>query len=140
MNQYIAFFFKDIEIDKKYKDLNTGYNVVIPDVEGAYTCGDDIEHSIKMAKDILRFSLEDLVIYPKAHDIDYFTKDKLKELNIPPTAIHRLIEVKIKPEKTTVTVKLSIGAKKIIDEYIKTHHISRSAFLEQSALKVAIAN
>lgn len=140
MSKYIAFLYKDSEIDKKYEGINTGFNVVIPDVEGAFTCGDDIEHSIKMAKDVLKFSLEDLVKEPKANDINYFTDDKLKELDIPLTAISKMIEVKVRQEKKTISVKLSLKAKEIIDDYVKAHHMTRSDFLERSALQVAMAN
>lgn len=140
MNKYIAFLYKDSEIDKKYDGINTGFNVVIPDVEGAFTCGDDIEHSIKMAKDVLKFSLEDYIEYPKANGQTYFTDDKLKELDIPLSAISKIIEVNFKPEKKPVTVKLSLKGKEIIDSYVKAHNMTRSAFLERSALQVAMAN
>lgn len=135
-NKYISFMYKDVEIDK---NNNTGYNVVIPDIEGAYTCGDDLLHSIKMAKDVVNLILEDVLELPKAHSLDYFTKDKLKELDIPITAVSQEIEFKEKTKKKqTITINISIEGKKIIDDYAKSHNISRSRFLENSALKVAM--
>jgi predicted RNase H-like HicB family nuclease len=137
---YIAFLFKDSEISDKYIDNNTGYNVIIPDIKDAYTCGDDIKHSLLMAKDISKLLLEDCLIIPKSHTIDYFTNEKLKEFNIPVTAKPYSFEINYKERKEQVTVKLTINAKKIIDEYAKLHNLTRSAFLEQSALQVAMNN
>ena len=36
-----------------------GYSVTFPDLEGCYTCGDDFADAMKMAQDILPFSLVD---------------------------------------------------------------------------------
>lgn len=36
---------------------DTGYSVNFPDLEGTYTCGDDLEDSIEMAEDALALSL-----------------------------------------------------------------------------------
>lgn len=35
------------------------YSVVFPDLEGCYTCGDNIEDAIRMAEDVLAFTLYD---------------------------------------------------------------------------------
>ena len=123
MIKYIAFLFRDIEINDKYKD--TGFNVIIPDVDGAYTCGDDLEHSLKMGKNVLKFALEDLDEYPQANKLEYFTENKLKELDIPITAIYQTIQIKPKVKKKTVTIKLSLQGKKIIDNYVASNNITR---------------
>ena len=34
-----------------------GYNVLFPDFEGCYTCGDDLTDAIYMAEDVLAFTL-----------------------------------------------------------------------------------
>lgn len=83
--KYIAFLYKDSDIG--YDDKDHGYNVVIPDVEGANTCGDDFTHSIEMAKEVLELSLDGLTTLPEAHELSYFTPEKLKELDIPVGAI-----------------------------------------------------
>jgi predicted RNase H-like HicB family nuclease len=41
-----------------------GYSVFFPDLEGCYTCGDDLGDALKMAEDILAFTLYD---YEKGH-------------------------------------------------------------------------
>ena len=33
------------------------YNVVFPDIEGCYTCGDNLSDALTMAEDVLNFSL-----------------------------------------------------------------------------------
>ena len=40
-----------------------GYSVIFPDLEGCYTCGDDLKDAIYMAEDVLAFTLFD---YEKA--------------------------------------------------------------------------
>lgn len=36
-----------------------GYSVIFPDLEGCYTCGDDLKDAIYMAEDVLAFTLFD---------------------------------------------------------------------------------
>lgn len=73
---------------------------------------------------------------PQAHDLSYFTPQKLKELDIPANAIPQVIEY-IQPEKKRITVNLNLSSLKAIDEYMKSHNIkNRSLFLEESALQV----
>ena len=38
---------------------NGGYSVVFPDLEGCYTCGDDLGDALYMAEDVLAFTLYD---------------------------------------------------------------------------------
>ncbi|MCQ2532672.1 MAG: type II toxin-antitoxin system HicB family antitoxin [Saccharofermentans sp.] len=54
-----------------------GYHIYFPDIEGCFTCGDDIEDGILMAKDVLAFS-----IFENYEELN-------KELPIP-TSIHQL--------------------------------------------------
>ncbi|RLA70525.1 MAG: hypothetical protein DRG24_06790 [Epsilonproteobacteria bacterium] len=68
----------------------------------------------------------------------YFTKDILDQLNIPHAAIPQVIEY-APPAKKRVTVNFHVESLKIIDNYAKSHHLTRSAFLEASALSVANA-
>ena len=39
------------------KEDDGGYSVVFPDLEGCYTCGDDFPDAMKMAQDVLPFTL-----------------------------------------------------------------------------------
>lgn len=41
------------------KEENGGYSVFFPDLEGCYTCGDDLADSMYMAEDVLAFTLYD---------------------------------------------------------------------------------
>jgi antitoxin HicB len=36
-----------------------GYSVFFPDLEGCYTCGDNLEDALRMAEDVLAFTLYD---------------------------------------------------------------------------------
>ena len=38
---------------------DTGYSVYFPDLEGCYTCGDDLQDALMMAGDVLAFYLYD---------------------------------------------------------------------------------
>ena len=38
----------------------TGYSVDFPDLEGCYTCGDDLQDALYMAQDVLNYTLCDL--------------------------------------------------------------------------------
>ncbi|MEA3331135.1 MAG: type II toxin-antitoxin system HicB family antitoxin, partial [Campylobacterota bacterium] len=133
--EYISFLYKDSDIG--YEDKGNGYNIIIPDVDGAYSCGDDFIHSVKMAKEVLEVCLEDTIDLPKANTMEYFTDERLEELDIPTNAIPQVVEYLI-PKKKRITVNLNLSALNIIDNFMKSHNLkNRSAFLEQSALKVA---
>lgn len=40
-----------------FEPEGTAYNVVFPDLEGCYTCGDDLADALKMAEDVLCMTL-----------------------------------------------------------------------------------
>jgi predicted RNase H-like HicB family nuclease len=135
--EYISFLYKDS--DMGHEDKDNGYNVIIPDIDGGYTCGYDFIHSVKMAKEVLELCLEDIIDLPKANTMEYFTAEKLEQLDIPQNAIPQVIEYSV-PEKKRITVNLNLSSLNIIDTFMKSNNMkNRSAFLEQSALKVAMA-
>ena len=39
---------------------DTGYSVFFPDLDGCYTCGDDLQDAIMMAEDVLAYVLYDM--------------------------------------------------------------------------------
>ena len=41
------------------EEENGSYSVVFPDLEGCYTCGDDLTDALYMAEDVLAFTLYD---------------------------------------------------------------------------------
>jgi len=129
--KYIAFLYQD--------ENSEAYNINIPDLDGAYSYGDDFEHSVTMAKELLEISIDEPDNLPVANSLKYFTADKLQELDIPTNAIPQVVEYLV-PQKKRITVNLNLSALNIIDNFMKSHNMrNRSAFLEQSALKVAMA-
>ena len=84
---YIAFLYKDSPEDE-------AYNVIFPDVPGAYTCGYSFNEAVNMAKEVLEFALEDIKEKPKANQLEYFTSNILKGFDIPSSAIPQAIEYK----------------------------------------------
>ncbi|MDR1271776.1 MAG: type II toxin-antitoxin system HicB family antitoxin [Clostridiales Family XIII bacterium] len=57
-----------------------GYSINFPDLPGCYTCGDDLGYGIKMAEDVLAFTLYDLektsADIPEPSDISALTAGK----------------------------------------------------------------
>ena len=47
-----------------------GYNVLFPDLPGAFTCGEDFEEALYMAKECLEIYLEDMKDIPKVGDLE----------------------------------------------------------------------
>lgn len=124
--KYIAFLYKD--------ENSEAYNINIPDLDGAFSYGDTFEHAVDMAKELLEISIDNPNKLPIAHELKYFTKKKLKELDIPLNALPQIVTYS-KPTKKRITVNLHVKALHSIDSYIKKHGLkNRSAFLEESAL------
>lgn len=129
--RYIAFLYKDSDIG--YKD-DMGYNVIIPDVEGCVTYGEDFNHALDMAQEALALALESQEALPIAHDLEYFSQKVLKELDIPSNAIPQSLSYNHQ-EKKRITINLHTKALNSIDNYMKRHGLkNRSKFLEESAL------
>lgn len=61
------------------------YSVFFPDLEGCYTCGDDLQDAIVMAEDVLAFYLYDEEIegnvIPEASSPDHLTCEKGEFVN-----------------------------------------------------------
>lgn len=61
------------------------YSVFFPDLEGCYTCGDNLQDAIAMAEDVLAFVLydseRDKSIIPKPSDRDSFDLEEGEFLN-----------------------------------------------------------
>ncbi len=121
-----------------YKDTDGNYTGIIPDVNYVSSYGNTLKQCVKMLTEALELMIED--IKPTVlHTKEYYTKDILKRMDIPLNATTQLISYKPTAlERVTITMRKN--NKRIIDDYAKAHHLSRSAFLEQSALQVAMAN
>lgn len=48
-----------------FTEEEKGYSVYFPDLEGCYTCGDDLKDALTMAEDVLAFTLYDYEIENK---------------------------------------------------------------------------
>lgn len=128
--RYLAFIYSE--------DDNSAYNVIFPDLEGCCTFGESFEEAVEMAEEAmfgwLETYKENSSKYPKPNKLAYFTDDKKRELEIPLNAIPQFIEYKQpKAERINITIRSDIL--KEIDNYTKSHHISRSAFLQEAAVK-----
>lgn len=52
-----------------------GYSVTVPDIEGCFTQGDDINEAVAMAQDAIGLMLEDCKVYPKpSNPADLYTE------------------------------------------------------------------
>ncbi len=136
--RYIAFLYKDSDIG--HED-NTAYNAIIPDVDGAYTYGDNFVHAVEMIHEALELVMEEYSDdIPQAHPLEYFTPQKLQALDIPANAIPQVVEY-TQPAKKRISININTSSLNSIDNYMKAHGLTnRSAFLEQSALKVVMAS
>lgn len=136
--KYIAFLYKDSEIG--YTDEDSGYNIIVPDVAGVHSYGDNFIEAVDMGKEALGLILDEYSKLPHANSMEYFTPEKLKELGIPQTAIPQMIEYE-QLAKKRITVNLHLEALQKIDEFMhKNGFKNRSAFLEDSALLRIYAN
>ena len=62
-----------------------GYAINFPDIQGCYTCGDDLQDAIEMAEDVLSFSLYSLEknheMIPAASDPNSIEKEPNEFIN-----------------------------------------------------------
>ena len=60
-----------------------GFSVYFPDLEGCYTCGDDLQNALMMAEDVLAFVLYDLEregkVIPKASKLSDVIVERSEE-------------------------------------------------------------
>lgn len=52
-----------------FKEDDNGYNVRFPDIDGAFTCGNDFEEAMLMAKDCLELNLDTVDKIPNISDL-----------------------------------------------------------------------
>ncbi len=136
--KYIAFLYKDSEMG--YTDEDNGYNIIVPDVAGVHSCGDNFIEAVDMGKEALGLILDEYSKLPVANPMEYFTPEKLEELDIPQTAIPQMLEY-VQPAKKRITVNLHLEALNKIDDFMQKNGFkNRSAFLEDSALLRVSAN
>jgi len=60
-----------------------GFSVYFPDLEGCYTCGDDLQNALMMAEDVLAFVLYDLEregkVIPEASKLSDVRVERVEE-------------------------------------------------------------
>lgn len=119
-----------------YPDEDGGYTVVIPDLKGAVTEGDNLPHAIEMATDCasgwIIGELEENREIPKASDIDSIKLDDELPNGFKSYICVDLIEYKKKYNNKSVKKTLTIPS--WLNDLAEEKHINFSGIL-QEALK-----
>ncbi len=113
-----------------FNEEDGGYNISFPDLKGVYTCGDDFNDSMYMAKDCLETYLYDLEEIPKASDPKTFD---LKEGEFIVLVEADLLAFRRKYDTKTVNKNLTIP--NWLNEEAKKCKINFSAVLKKALLK-----
>lgn len=124
--------------------INGGYDVVIPDVENAFTCAENLEEAFVMAEDVLQVMLRDLVENKKPvpapsnlEEVRMKTGRHLADIEYSPLGdiFYQLIPA---PNLDNVPVKVTISLPKSVlaevDEKAKSAGFTRSGFLAHAAI------
>jgi predicted RNase H-like HicB family nuclease len=125
-----------------HKDEGSVYGVTVPDVPGAFSWGETIDHAIKNAKEAIYGHVELLI--EEGQDVP-LSVSSIEELIGNPDyegAIWALVEVDLskldaRPERINISLPRFVLHK--IDSYVEARHETRSGFLARVALE-AIAN
>jgi len=75
--KYIAFIYTD--------EHNDGYNAIVPDLEGCFSCGKTFEEAVEMIKEAAELYCEDLKILPNASSLEELMQRD--DLNLKQNAI-----------------------------------------------------
>ena len=126
MPQYVALLRKDPDSD---------YGVDFPDFPGCVTAGSSLDETRRLAEEALGFHvegmLEDGEPLPEPRSLDAVMADPANR-----DAVAFLVDVPSKPVRSVrVNITLPAAALRQIDGYVRSHGLSRSAFLTQAALK-----
>jgi predicted RNase H-like HicB family nuclease len=114
---------------------STAFGVVVPDLAGCFSAGDTIEQAFSNAVEAINAHCEFL----SEDGLDIPTPKPLSEHHANPEYagwVWGMVDVDLsryegKAEKINITIPRNLLAK--IDEYAKSHHLSRSAFLVKAA-------
>jgi len=118
--KYIAFIYKE----------DDGYNALVPDLEGCFSCGDSFEESCFMIKEAAELYCEDLKILPKASSLE----DLLKLDDLPKNAIPQLIDIKVEKLKR-VNIMMRADILDILPQRLVEFNGNRSAYLQSLVIE-----
>jgi predicted RNase H-like HicB family nuclease len=107
-----------------------GYNVSFPDLSGAFTCGEDFEEALYMAKECLEIYLEDMKDIPKVGDLENI---KLRKNDTIVMVEADLIAFRKKYNNQSVKKTLTIP--KWLNDLGIEKHINFSALLKSALMK-----
>ncbi len=115
------------------KEEDTVYGVDFPDFPGCITAGETLDQVCKRAPEVLRFHikgiLEDGEEIPNPTSLDEIIADPDNKGAVP-------FPVQAPEGKTKrINITVSEDTLKEIDDYVRKHSMSRSAFLASAALK-----
>ena len=122
MTEYIALLHKDADSD---------YGVSFPDFPGCVTAGSTLEEARKMAQEALtahiQFMMEDGDKIPEPSSLDRIVHSPECE-----GAIVFVVTAPIRTKRINITMHESVLRE--IDQYVREHNVSRSAFSADAAL------
>lgn len=125
-----------------HKDEGSVYGVTVPDVPGAFSWGETIDHAIRNTREAIHAHVELLI--EEGQDVS-LSASSIEDLIGNPDyedAIWAFVEVDLskldsRPERINISLPRFVLRK--IDSYVEARHETRSGFLARVALE-AIAN
>lgn len=120
-----------------HKDSGTSYGVTVPDVPGCFSYGDTVEEAISNAKEAVIGHIETLLELGEPIDFKATEIDQLKSKKDFKDAAWGFVEVDLseldsKPERVNISLPKFVLHR--IDQYVASHHETRSGFLARAAL------
>jgi predicted RNase H-like HicB family nuclease len=116
-----------------WKDTNSAYGAKLPDLPGVYTAADELTDLPKMAQEAVEVMFEGEAHIPEATGIEHWKdSDEYSDgfwmlVNID------LSRINAKPVRLNISLPESLLYD--IDAFAKAHHMTRSGFLAQAAMK-----
>jgi predicted RNase H-like HicB family nuclease len=121
----------------EWGDEHTATDIVFPEIPGAITAGDTVEHAYEMAVEVAHIQLEEIAAAGQAIPMPGDIAEHRKNTDFTGWG-WGLVEIDVTPylgktEKVNVTLPGRVV--KQIDDYVTLHGIkSRSAFMTRAAL------
>ena len=120
-----------------YKDKNSDYGVIVPDLPGCFSAGSTIEEALQNAREAIACHIEGLMLDGEAVPMPGSIESHKNNPDYA-DAIWAVVEVdinKLLPKKKRVNIVLSERILSLIDSYVKEYNFTnRSAFLSMAAL------
>ncbi|MGS0742005.1 type II toxin-antitoxin system HicB family antitoxin [Glaciimonas sp. GG7] len=116
-----------------WKDANSAYSASFPDLPGVFTAADDLNDLPEMAQEAVATMYEGEAHIPEASSIE-----KWKNATDYTDGFWMLMNIdrsKINTRPVRLNISLPESLLHDIDAFAKSHHLTRSGFLAQAALK-----